>query len=89
MCLKNTDMPLHEMREFVALSMQGDSTLKQRLKIVLDHRERVIAKMKELKNYFEHIEYKANYLETACKQGSEAGIKCEWFPKRADFKSIK
>ncbi len=86
-CLKNTDMPLHEMREFVALSMRGDSTLEKRLGIVLEHRKRVTAKIDELKQYLEHLNYKASYLSEACKRGSEEGIKYEWYPKRTGFKS--
>lgn len=83
-CLKNTDMPIHEMREFVALSMQGDSTLKQRLEIVLAHQARVNAKIEQLKQYLEHIEFKVNYLSKVCEIGSEKGFKEQCYPKRAD-----
>jgi Predicted transcriptional regulators len=86
-CLKNTDMPLHEMREFVSLSMEGDSTLSKRLAIVLAHKERVNAQLDELKQHLERIEYKANYLSAACEVGTERGIKQQWYPKCAGFKS--
>lgn len=36
-CLKNTGMPIKQIKEFIDLSMQGGETLKQRCEVLIDH----------------------------------------------------
>lgn len=40
-CLKNTNMPIEQIKEFVILNSQGDGTLYKRLELILKHRENV------------------------------------------------
>jgi DNA-binding transcriptional MerR regulator len=74
-CLKNTDMPIKEIKKFVALCSLGDSTLEERREMVLAHKMVVELRIAELQNHLEHINFKASYYETACKAGSEAEAK--------------
>ena len=74
-CLKNTGMPIQEIRRFVALCRQGDSTLAERYRIVLTHRQATQARIAQLQKELEHINYKVAYYRTACEAGTEAVLK--------------
>lgn len=74
-CLKNTDMPIRDIKKFVALSAAGDGTLQSRLQMVLSHKRAVEERIAELQGYLEHINHKASYYEQACREGTEEGLK--------------
>lgn len=74
-CLKNTDMPIRDIKQFMALCAQGDATLQSRLQMVLAHKKAVEERIRELQGYLEHIEKKAAYYEKACREGTEEGLK--------------
>ena len=74
-CLKNTDMPIRDIKTFVALCAQGDGTLQNRLQMVLAHKKAVEARIRELQGYLEHIQNKAAYYEQACLEGTEERLK--------------
>ena len=44
-CLKNTGMSLQDISRFMALSRQGDQTLRERCELLKNHRETVLARM--------------------------------------------
>ena len=60
-CLKNTGMPLQEIARFVQLAHQGDATLEERVELLKDHREKLIARMEEMQKYLEKITWKVNF----------------------------
>ena len=60
-CLKNTGMPLQEIARFVQLAHQGDRTLEERVKLLKEHREKLIARMEEMQKYLEKITWKVNF----------------------------
>ena len=60
-CLKNTGMPLQEIARFVQLAHEGDGTLEERVKLLKDHREKLIARMDEMQKYLEKITWKVNF----------------------------
>lgn len=70
-CLKNTNMPISQIRTFVTLHSEGDRTLYDRLEIVLEHRENVQKEIDKLNGYMDHINYKVDYYKLACKLGTE------------------
>ena len=74
-CLKNTGMPIQEIRRFVALCGQGDATLGERYRIVLAHRSATQARIDALQKELAHIEYKVAYYRAACEAGTEAELK--------------
>ena len=60
-CLKNTGMSIQEIARFVQLTRQGDHTLKERVELLREHRERVLAKMEEMQKYLEKVTWKLNF----------------------------
>ena len=60
-CLKNTGMPLQEIARFVQLAHEGDGTLEERVKLLKDHREKLIARMDEMQKYLDKITWKVNF----------------------------
>ena len=47
-CLKNTGMSIREISRFVQLTREGEHTLEERVALLRDHRDQVIAKMEEM-----------------------------------------
>ena len=74
-CLKNTGMPILEIRRFVELCRQGDATLTERYRIVQAHRQATQARIAQLQNELEHINAKVAYYQAACEAGTEAALK--------------
>ena len=74
-CLKNTGMPIQEIRRFVTLCQQGDATLSERYRIVLAHRQATEARIAQLQKELQHINYKVAYYRAACNAGTEAELK--------------
>ena len=60
-CLKNTGMSIQEIAQFVQLTRQGDHTLKERVELLREHRERVLARMEEMQKYLEKVTWKLNF----------------------------
>ncbi len=71
-CLKQSGMPVKQIKEFIDLSLQGDDTLQARLDILKMHKESVEAKMEELTRHMQKIDYKIWYYSTAVEAGTEA-----------------
>ena len=74
-CLKNTDMPIRDIKEFVALSAEGDGTLGSRWRMMRQDKQAVEQRIAELQGYLQRINYKVNYYEQACMEGTEARLK--------------
>lgn len=70
-CLKNTGMPIQEIRRFVTLCGQGDATLEERYYIILRHRAATEQRIAALRKELEHIDRKAAYYRAACEVGTE------------------
>ena len=60
-CLKNTGMPLQEIARFVRLAHEGDYTLRERVKLLKEHREKLSERMAEMQRYMDKITWKVNY----------------------------
>ena len=60
-CLKNTGMSLQEIPRFVALTHEGEQTLKERVELLREHRENVIARMAEMQKYLDKVTWKLNF----------------------------
>ncbi|MBR3016699.1 MAG: MerR family transcriptional regulator [Clostridia bacterium] len=60
-CLKKTGMSLHEITRFVALTHEGEQTLKERVELLREHRENVIARMAEMQKYLDKVTWKLNF----------------------------
>ena len=70
--LKRAGMSIKRIREFTVLCDQGDSTIAQRLKIIMDQRESVEEQITELQDALDVLKYKAWLYEVALEAGTTA-----------------
>ena len=60
-CLKNTGMSIQEIARFVQLTHEGDHTLEERVELLREHRERVLARMEEMQKHLDKVTWKLNF----------------------------
>lgn len=70
-CLKNTNMPIKKIKEYVELAQKGDSTLQERFELIEEQKENILSQIKDLKYYLKEIEYKEWYYKKAIEAGTE------------------
>lgn len=56
--LRATGMSIRDMKEFIAITRAGDHTVPERLKILSDHREQLVAKMAADREHLERLDHK-------------------------------
>lgn len=76
-CLKNLNMPIKKIKEYVDLALKGDETLKERYQLILEQEENIQKQIKELKYYKKQIDFKKAYYEKAMEAGTEEAVK-DW-----------
>ena len=69
-CLKQAGMSIKDIREYIRLAMEGDSTIEQRLALFERQREMLRLQMLELQKTMDTLDYKCWYYETAKAAGS-------------------
>ena len=74
-CLKNLNMPIKKIKEYVDLALKGDETLKERYQLFLEQEENIQKQIKELKYYKKQIDFKKAYYEKAIEAGTEEAVK--------------
>lgn len=74
-CLKTSGLQLDEIKEYMDLAKEGDSTLALRQQIILKSERRLLAQMDALKNSLDMIAYKKWYYSTAIMAGSENAVR--------------
>ena len=73
-CLKNTNMPIKKIKEYVELAKLGDSSLKERYEIIKEQKQNILEQIEQFKYYLREIEFKEWYYETAIKEGTEKNM---------------
>ena len=68
--LKVSGMPIKEIREYIRLYMEGDSTIEERRRIVYERREAIDKQLEELQLARDFIEYKCWYYDVASESGT-------------------
>lgn len=63
-CLKNTGMPIKEIKKYIDMIMEGDQTLEKRKLIMKDHRKEVLRQIDELKKNLNLIDLKIALYES-------------------------
>lgn len=63
-CLKNTGMPIKNIRRYIDLCMQGPETVEQRKEIMREHRGHIIMQMDELKKNLNIVDLKIAFYNT-------------------------
>jgi DNA-binding transcriptional MerR regulator len=65
-CLKNTGMPIRQIKQYICWCLEGDETRESRKQMLIEHRRDVLKQIKELKYNLEKIDYKISHYDT-CK----------------------
>lgn len=76
-CLKNLNLPIKKIKEYVDLAVRGDETLKERYQLILEQEENIQKQIKELQYYKKQIDFKKAYYEKAIEAGTEEAVK-DW-----------
>lgn len=87
-CLRNINMPIKKMKEYVELCALGDASLKERLMMIEEQEASIDAQIKQLKYYKQEIEFKKGYYQAAIKAGSESAVR-DWPCKSATLELDK
>lgn len=57
-CLKQSGMPIEVIKKYVDLCSEGNSTISQRYRLMMEHKEAALAKLEEAKQHVAHLEEK-------------------------------
>lgn len=71
-CMKNSGMSIKDIKTYMDLCEEGDSTLKERLAVFFERKKSVQKQIDELNQVMETIDHKILYYETAIEAGTEA-----------------
>ncbi|WP_066688386.1 MerR family transcriptional regulator [Christensenella intestinihominis] len=63
--LKETGMPIREIREYARLRSLGDSTMAGRLILLRQHKERVQAEQQKLSSHLENLDRKIEFYQAS------------------------
>lgn len=69
-CLKQTGMPIRDIKTFIDWCMAGDATIGQRFELIDRQQKAVEQQIARMQNTLRVLEYKHWYYETAKKAGS-------------------
>ncbi len=69
-CMKRAGMSIKDIRQYIRLALEGDDTIDLRLAMFRRQREALKAKLAELRDTLETVEYKCWFYETAQAAGS-------------------
>ncbi len=69
-CLKESGMPLKEIRRYIDLQQEGDSTIEERRQIVHARRDIVEQQLRDLQRTLDFITYKCWYYDVAAEAGT-------------------
>ena len=73
-CLKKTNVELKDIKRFIMMVKQGDSTIDERLNFFKEQKEKTLNQIKVLKKALQMLEYKEWYYTKAKKLGSTAEL---------------
>ena len=60
-CLKNSGMPIHRIKEFMNLCLQGEATCEERKQILVEHKQAILKQMEVLKTSLNTVNYKIDH----------------------------
>ncbi len=69
-CLKKAGMPIKDIKKYIVLLQQGDSTIQERLELFQHQRTVLLEQMASLQQTLNTLDYKCWYYETALKAGT-------------------
>jgi len=63
-CLKNTGMPIKEIRNYIEMAMRGEDTVEVRRDMILAHRKEVLRQIDDLKKNLNIIDLKVAFYDS-------------------------
>lgn len=76
-CLKETGMPVKEIKKYIDFCLRGDDTIDARLDMIKAQKKKVEDDIKLLKKHLKKIDYKLRYYQTAQDAGTLAVHECK------------
>lgn len=73
-CMKEINMPIKKIREYVVLARKGDSTLQERFDMVMEQKRNIEKQMAELQECLKVFEFKEEYYKRAIAAGTEKAV---------------
>ena len=70
-CMKNINMPIKKIKEYLELARKGDSTLQERYEMILEQKHILENQINDLRKCLKEFEYKEWYYKTAIEAGTE------------------
>ncbi|MDF2512769.1 MAG: hypothetical protein K0S04_2635 [Herbinix sp.] len=64
LCLRNTGMSISEIKHYINLCQEGDSTVHERYQIILNQKKKAEEDLKEMQKRLEVLAHKEKYYET-------------------------
>lgn len=68
-CMRSAGLSVEVLTEYVRLSRQGDSTISDRLKLLVEQRKQLADQMEVIRGTMERLDYKISRYEAAVKTG--------------------
>lgn len=62
-CMRSAGMPIHILRNYVALFQKGDATIQERKQILIKQRQTLLEKKKDIEETIERLDYKIEKYE--------------------------
>ncbi|MFB5676907.1 MerR family transcriptional regulator [Paenibacillus terreus] len=63
-CLKNTGMPIKEIKKYIEMAMAGEETAETRRDMILEHRKEVLRQIDELKKSLTILDLKVAFYDS-------------------------
>ncbi|WP_128102387.1 MerR family transcriptional regulator [Paenibacillus sp. DCT19] len=68
-CLKQTGLPIENIKTYVDLCLEGDSTVPQRLALMMEYKEAALIQLEEAKQRVAHLEEKTLHYQAILERG--------------------
>ena len=62
-CMRSAGLPIEVLIEYVGLFLQGDGTIETRKELLIEQRKQLIARIEDMKNTLERLNYKIESYE--------------------------
>ncbi|XCP85949.1 MerR family transcriptional regulator [Roseburia hominis] len=69
-CMRSAGLSVEVLTEYVKLSRKGDSTIPDRLKLLVEQRKQLAAQLEVIRESMERLDYKISRYEDAVKTGT-------------------
>lgn len=68
-CMRSAGLPLEALAEYVRLCREGDATIPDRRRLLLEQKERLIIQLKAIQETMERLDYKISRYDKAMETG--------------------